>query len=331
MFFSFIYEYYLDMKNLICFLAVLLCILFNDGMVTAQKIVFSPQWTPQAQFAGYYMALEKGFYKEAGLDVEIVHPLTSTSESVYTRLVEHKSDIIMLQLMQAVLYNTPQHEMVNIMQTSQNNCLLFVMQPEYTDISQIDHPKVACWKSGFGELAKCLEYKNHYNFEWIYFTSGINIFISHAVDAIIAMEYNEYFLLLNCGKKIAEKNTFRFSEKVGNIPEDGLYCLSDAYKERKTEFDLFAKMSAKGWEYARSHPQETLEVVIQWMKKENIPYSIVHQQWMLKTILDAQIDKELGKATYQLTQDDYLFLQDILKKTQQPFYLIDYSRFCVHQ
>ena len=43
----------------------------------AQKFVFTPQWTAQAQFAGYYVALEKGFYREAGLDVEIVHPSSS--------------------------------------------------------------------------------------------------------------------------------------------------------------------------------------------------------------------------------------------------------------
>ena len=35
------------------------------------RIVFTPQWTAQSQFAGYYVALEKGFYKSAGLDVEI--------------------------------------------------------------------------------------------------------------------------------------------------------------------------------------------------------------------------------------------------------------------
>lgn len=294
----------------------------------AQKIVFSPQWTPQAQFAGYYMAQEKGFYQEAGLDVEIVHPITSASESVYSRLVHHESDIIILHLMQAVMENTPQNELINIMQTSQNNSLLFVMQPEYTDISQIDHPKVACWKSGFGELAKCMEFYNNYNFDWIYFTSGINIFISRAVDVIIAMEYNEYFQLLNCGRKISEKNVFRFSDKVGNIPEDGLYCLSSVYKERKADFDLFVKMSIKGWEYARTHPEETLEVVIQRMKAENIPYSSIQQQWMLEKILNAQIDKEQGKATYQLQKQDYQLVRDILEKTEQPFYLIDFSQFC---
>lgn len=57
-----------------------------------QKIVFTPQWTAQSQFAGYYVALEKGFYKEAGLNVEIQHP--SASYSAINRLIEGSSRVI---------------------------------------------------------------------------------------------------------------------------------------------------------------------------------------------------------------------------------------------
>ena len=40
----------------------------------AETIVFTPQWTPQAQFAGYYVAEAKGFFREAGVKVKIEHP-----------------------------------------------------------------------------------------------------------------------------------------------------------------------------------------------------------------------------------------------------------------
>ncbi|MBQ5531932.1 MAG: ABC transporter substrate-binding protein, partial [Bacteroidales bacterium] len=48
------------------------------------RIVFTPQWTAQAQFAGYYVAQEKGFYREAGIEVEIVHP--SLTQSAMDRI-----------------------------------------------------------------------------------------------------------------------------------------------------------------------------------------------------------------------------------------------------
>ena len=57
---------------------IMLClsvISFIQG--NAQQITFTPQWTPQSQFAGYYAALENGYYAEAGLDVSIKHPTTS--------------------------------------------------------------------------------------------------------------------------------------------------------------------------------------------------------------------------------------------------------------
>lgn len=54
------------------------------------KFVFTPQWTAHAQFAGYYVAQEKGFYKAEGLDVDIVHP--SVSETAMHRILEAEND-----------------------------------------------------------------------------------------------------------------------------------------------------------------------------------------------------------------------------------------------
>jgi len=58
----------------------------NCSVVRAQDetIVFTPQWTAQAQFAGYYVAEAKGFYREAGVKVRIEHP--SSTQPAITRL-----------------------------------------------------------------------------------------------------------------------------------------------------------------------------------------------------------------------------------------------------
>ena len=58
-------------RTLISFFLIGMCI------AQAQRIVFTPQWTPQSQFAGYYVALEKGFYKDAGVEVDFQHPSVS--------------------------------------------------------------------------------------------------------------------------------------------------------------------------------------------------------------------------------------------------------------
>ena len=52
-------------------LTILLSLFFTNNY--AQQIVFTPQWLPQSQFAGYYVAQELGYYEDAGLDVVIEH------------------------------------------------------------------------------------------------------------------------------------------------------------------------------------------------------------------------------------------------------------------
>ncbi len=63
--------------------AIILALVLSLPLFAQSKgentIVFTPQWTAQAQFAGYYAALELGFYKEEGLDVVIEHPNASRS------------------------------------------------------------------------------------------------------------------------------------------------------------------------------------------------------------------------------------------------------------
>ena len=66
----------------------------------SERIVFTPQWTPQSQFAGYYVAQAKGFYQEEGLEVVFDHP--SASSSALNRLEAGNSHIITLQLIQAI-------------------------------------------------------------------------------------------------------------------------------------------------------------------------------------------------------------------------------------
>ena len=101
------------MKNFLSIL-FLVCISCIPGY--AQKIIFSPQWSAQSQFAGYYAALENGYYAEVGLDVSIVHP-TNSYTSV-NMLKDGTSDFITCELIQAMIASDQGTRLVNLMQTT---------------------------------------------------------------------------------------------------------------------------------------------------------------------------------------------------------------------
>ena len=108
----------------------------------AQQITFTPQWTPQSQFAGYYAALENGFYAEAGLDVSIVHPTTSYSS--ISMLKDGSSDIITCELIQAMMTADEDTRFVNLLQTTQHSTLVLIARAgDVTQLSDLAGCRIA--------------------------------------------------------------------------------------------------------------------------------------------------------------------------------------------
>ncbi len=63
------------------FLTWILTLLVLTASAQNDVLVFTPQWTAQAQFAGYYVAEAKGFFREAGVNVRIEHPSSTQPAS----------------------------------------------------------------------------------------------------------------------------------------------------------------------------------------------------------------------------------------------------------
>jgi len=288
---------------------VLLCSLLYGQL---PKVTFTPHWLPQAQFAGYYVAKDKGFYLEEGIDVEIVHPSASVMASEW--LANGRSDIISLFLTSALTARDKGINLVNIAQVSQNSALLFVSKKEsqINKLSDLDGKKIGIWQSGFDEIPKALIFSNNYKVEWVPILSSINMFMLGGVDAMTVMWYNEYKQIINAGINTDELNTFFFSDFGYNIPEDGLYCLEKTRIERKNDLDKFVRATLKGWEYAQQNRQETLEIVTRWMKGEHIATNLSHQKWMLDRWIDLiePGNKKVKKG--ELAETDFLKTRDIL-------------------
>ena len=277
----------------------------------AQQITFTPQWTPQSQFAGYYAALENGYYAEAGLDVSIVHPTTSYSSM--SMLKDGTSDIITCELIQAMMTSDDNIKLVNLLQTTQHSTLVVVARAgNVTELADLAGCRVGTWKVGFSEIPHMIDEEQHLGIEWIQLINPLNLYIAGAIDATLAKTYNELILFSMSG--ITPGSVLHFSEHGYDFPEDGLYVSEKFYRKNKEQCRLFAEASRKGWEWVRNNREAALDIVMKYVKEENIPTNRYNQKWMLEAILEAQQDVKGGTPSYRLNEDSFNQLNEALKK-----------------
>ena len=279
------------------FLTVMTCL---SAKAQQDKLIFTPQWTAQAQFAGYYVAQEMGFYYKAGIDVEIVHP--SVTQSAISRIRNNESQATTLQLAQAMEIINDGIPLVNILQTSMNNAMVIVSSRGMNPLKQYGS-KVGIWNAGFGQVAIGMSIKENLNYRWIPFATNVNLFVSGAIDATLAMSYNEYYQLVQTGIELSDESVYRFRDHGYNIQEDGVYVTKEFYEKNKDLAERFAAASRQGWEWAIQNPEETLEIVMMYVQKDHIATNRVLQKLMLDEVLSLLKDRESGQYEFRLRPD----------------------------
>ena len=288
-------------------LPILMLLFLSD--VDAQQIVFTPQWLPQSQFAGYYVALEKGFYKEAGLDVVIEH--TSSSDNAQNRLREGKCNAITMNVFDAIFNIDQGMEVVNVLQTALHTGLVIV--PRNNDIKKLKDlsgKRVGIWRTHYYELSQIVNEDYDLNIEWIPFVQSVNLYISGAVDATMAMIYNEAYHIYASG---FENVSFISLADYGyDFPEEGVYFTKEYYEKYPDKAKAFAEASRRGWEWTHEHPDEALDIVMKVIEKNNLPAGRQHQKWMLNEILRLQCDSISEKPTFELDENKVMQINDLL-------------------
>ncbi len=264
---------------------IIICVAPAEGD-TLKKASFIPQWVPQAQFAGYYIGLEKGIYKKHGIDLTIITggPDYSPSEL----LTDGRADFASLWLSTGIQMRAEGEKIFNIAQIMQRSALMLVAKKA----NGIEKPrdmngrKVGLWGPVFQMQPRAFFKKYDLAVQVIPQSFSVNLFLRDGVDVASAMWYNEYHTLLNCGIDPDELTTFFFHEHGLNFPEDGIYVLEETYNKDPELCTAFVLASIEGWRYAFDHPDEALAVTMRNLKKEHIPTTLVHQKWMLERMKD---------------------------------------------
>lgn len=293
------------------YLILLCCLSSSLFQCFGQQITFTPQWTPQSQFAGYYAAMENGYYAEAGLDVRFDHPTTSYSSM--SMLKDGTSDIITCELIQAMMAAEDNIKLVNLLQTTQHSTLALVARAEnVTKLADLAGCRVGTWKVGFSEIPHMIDEEQHLDIQWIKLTSPLNLYIAGAIDATLVKTYNELILFTMAG--VTPGSLIHFANQDYDFPEDGLYVSEAFYKKYPEKCRQFAEASRKGWEWVRNNREQALEIVMKYIEEAKVPSNRYNQKWMLDAVLEAQEDVKGEKPSYQLDEDAFYRLNEALKK-----------------
>jgi NitT/TauT family transport system substrate-binding protein len=264
-----------------------------------------PLWSPQAQFAGYYVALDKGIYARHGIDMTILKggPGISPAQS----LQNGTADFAVLWLSTALEQRDAGTRLVNVAQIIQRSSLMLIARKSSGIRTPADMQgrKVGLWGGDLALPTRSFFRKYGLHVREIPQSYTVNLFLRGGIDVASAMWYNEYHTILNSGINPEELQLFFLNEHGITFPEDGLYTLEDTYRADPARADAFAKASLEGWRYAFDHPEETLDIVIRHMMEAKIPANRAHQKWMLERMRDLILPQEKNGEMGRLKPADY--------------------------
>lgn len=297
--------------------------------IALKKASFIPQWSPQAQFAGYYVAYEKGFYKKYGVDLTILQGGPNQSPTDF--LERRKADFVSLWLSTAMQRRSHGVKLINIGQVMQRSALMLIAKKS----SNIKTPqdmngkKVGIWGADFQIQPRAFFKKYNLHINVIPQSFSVNLFLRGGVDVASAMWYNEYHTIINSGLNEDELTTFFFYDYGLNFPEDGIYVLEDTYRKDPALSCAFVRASLEGWLYAFAHPEEALDIVLNYISRAKGPANRVHQRWMLARMKDLILPVDKASTLGNLQPSDYegvgreLFASGLIRTIPA------YNSFCV--
>jgi NitT/TauT family transport system substrate-binding protein len=292
-----------------------------------RSVSFIPQWLPQAQFAGYYVAYEKGFYRRHGLNVKIL--AGGPEKPVSEWLAQGQATFGTLFLTDGIEKRTQGIKLVNIAQVVQRSALMLVAKKTsgITRPEDINGKRVGLWRHEFQLQPRAFFRAHNLGVKVIPQGGNLNLFLRGGVEVASAMWYNEYHQLLNSGVNPEELTTFLMADYGLNFPEDGIYCLEDTVKQHPQTCREFVAASIEGWKYAWAHPEEALDMVMRYVEAANEAVDRVHQSWMLARMRDIILPPGTNIPMGRLTPAAYERVAQDLQSSGMIKDIPEFSRF----
>ncbi|RMI09398.1 ABC transporter substrate-binding protein [Cellulomonas triticagri] len=261
----------------------------GSGDLTPVKLQL--QWLTQAQFSGYYAALDQGYYEEAGLDVEII---PSGGDIVPQDALANGEVDYAIAWVPKVLGSIEQGaEITNVAQIFERSATLQVSFADagIDSVADLEGKSIGSW--GYGnewELFAGLNQAGVEDFSIVQQAFDMNAFLAGDIDAAQAMTYNEYAQLLETENPETGELYQPEDFSVIDWNDEGTAMLQDAIwadagrladdPEYAETTVAFIKASLQGWIYARDNPQEAADIVT----AAGSTLGTSHQLWMANEV-----------------------------------------------
>lgn len=290
--------------------------LLGAGLAQAQEsVTLQLKWVTQAQFAGYYVALEKGFYKEEGLDVTIKPGGPDVAPAQV--IAGGGADVILDWMPSALASREKGLDLVNIAQPFKRSGMMLTCRKDAGISSPADFAGKTLGVWFFGNEYPFLSWMSKLGLKTDGSEGGVTVLKQgFNVDPILqgqaacvsTMTYNEYWQIIDAGLSPDDLVVFKYEDQGVATLEDGMYVLGENLKDPAfvDRMVRFVRASMKGWKWAEENPDEAAMIVLEY--DETGAQTEKHQKRMMGEIakLTAGSNGELDPADYQRTVDSLL-------------------------
>ena len=278
----------------------------------ANSVVLQLKWVTQAQFAGYYVAQDKGFYKEEGLEVEIKPGGPDVSPPQV--IAGGGADVVLDWMPSALASREKGLPLVNIAQPFKSSGMMLTCRKDTGIASPADFKDKTLGVWFFGNEYPFLSWMSQLGIPTDGSAGGVTVLkqgfnvdpiLNKQADCVSTMTYNEYWQIIDAGLSPDDLVVFKYEDQGVSTLEDGMYVLEENLNDPVfvDKMVRFVRASMKGWKYAEENPDEAAEIVLD--NDATGAQTEKHQKRMMGEIakLTAGSDGKLDPADYERTVD----------------------------
>jgi NitT/TauT family transport system substrate-binding protein len=267
-----------------------------------KKVAFQIEWVPQAQFAGFYVALDKGYYRDEVLDVTILPggPDVRTID----QLANGTAQFGLESSLGMYLARDAGVPVKLIGQVDQKDGFVKIMRKDsgITKPEDFKGKKVGVWGDEwefYALMAKAgLDPQKDLTLVQQAFT--MDAFLNKELDVASATLWNEYNVVLESGVKESDLNVINYTDFGVGIPHGGIVTTEDYLKNNRDVAVKFLKASDKGWLDAYKDQKGAVDIVMKVVEGGTEQSARDHQERMLKAMQTLQLpegfaEKDFGK------------------------------------